>query len=100
MKKFYARWDTIKVVEVERETASCVFMNKKNWKGNQIREAKNADWYSYHDTWQAAHDWLVARAQRLLDEAKRRAAEATIQIDVRAAELEKVKALKEPEEDR
>ena len=52
----------IEVVECVRETAQSVWVRRKSWGGEvESREAKSCDGHQYHDTWEAAHAFLMER---------------------------------------
>lgn len=68
--KYKRQLDGIEKVEVLRETASSVWIATKI---GDRRESKATDWFSYHDTWAAAHKVIadeagknIARAQDAL----------------------------------
>ena len=52
----------IEEVEVERESDKCVWISGR-------RQAKDG-WMQYHETWQAAKDYLVRRAERSVQAAR------------------------------
>ena len=59
------RWRlTIKPIEVERETASYVWMKSLRCC------SKRSKFESYFDTWDEARDWLIAETTRDLDNAR------------------------------
>lgn len=55
----------IEEIEIQRETKSSVWINNK-------REAKECTWHIYHDTWQAAHDYLKQTANLKVEGARNR----------------------------
>jgi len=56
--------ELIEPVEVERETASSVWINGR-------RNAKITDWRCYHDTWGEAKAYLLKLAESKLNSARR-----------------------------
>jgi hypothetical protein len=59
--------DSIKQIEIERETAQCVWLytnsiDKNNVRGTR-RSAKRDSYAQYHDTWGDAHAFLIAKAE-------------------------------------
>jgi hypothetical protein len=73
-------------VEISKETECFVWV-----KGNQkdFREAKNSAWSAFHDTWQAAKDYLVARESQKVDALR-------LQLERAKGELGNAKGLREP----
>ena len=61
--KYRTRFDKIEALEVERETSHQVFLPAKNGM-RASRENKVSDWSNWHDSWDAAHAFLVANAER------------------------------------
>ena len=57
----------IEAFEVLRTTAKQVVLPSPRRKGGEEREAKETDWYSWHETWEAAHGRIVADAQKKVD---------------------------------
>lgn len=47
----------IQLVEIARETNSSVFILRGN--GREVRESKDTDWHSYHDTFELAKENLL-----------------------------------------
>ncbi len=62
MKKYKTTsWsDNIEEVEIIRETDKSVF--NMGWRGEE-RSAKSSEYCIYHNTWSAAHGYLVGRTQ-------------------------------------
>lgn len=54
----------IETVEVERETDSSVWINGR-------RNAKTTSWDKYWDSWEEAHAYLLEKAERSLQSARR-----------------------------
>ena len=57
---YYQNSGLIKLVQVEKETTKCVVINGQ-------RKFKNSDWKNYHDTYQAAYDYLLNEATVSVD---------------------------------
>lgn len=53
----------IKNVEVEKETASSIWINGR-------RNAKRSDYHNYFDTFQEAKDFCIAESQKRVDGAR------------------------------
>jgi hypothetical protein len=76
--KYKTGWGDNKIerVEVLRETEASVYLarNSRVWskdeKGER-REAKNSEFAQYHDTWEAAKSYLLAKAENELTKARR-----------------------------
>ncbi len=66
MIKYRTESNKIEAMEVERETDKQVVLPAKNGYPSR-RENKVSDWRNWHDTWEAAHAFLVANAQRDID---------------------------------
>lgn len=68
MKKFKAQFNTIREVEILRETdKQVVFLTElSSGKQREDRQSKISDWTGYFDSWDEAHEWLLAPAQRKL----------------------------------
>ena len=63
MIKYRTRFDKIEALEVERETDKQVVLPASGgFRGR--RENKVSDWSNWHDTWEDAHAFLVANAER------------------------------------
>jgi hypothetical protein len=63
--KYYAYFDKIKAVEIERESAVSV------WNLRGSRECKKTDWSGYFDTWEEAKQFLLEVSQKEIDKYKR-----------------------------
>tara|TARA_R110000851_G_scaffold267894_1_gene420476 strand:+ start:205 stop:474 length:270 start_codon:yes stop_codon:yes gene_type:complete len=57
---YYQSSGIIGLVQVEKETTKSVFIDGR-------RKSKNSDWTSYHDTYQAAYDYLLNKAKVSVD---------------------------------
>lgn len=62
MIKFRTQFEEIRAIEVVRETDKQIVWLNKN--GHEQREAKASSWRNWHDTWEDAHAFLVAGAER------------------------------------
>jgi hypothetical protein len=58
---------SIRQVEVRRETEASVFVADKSPRSLERRIAKSSEFHRYHGTWEAAHAYLLGRAQAQLD---------------------------------
>ena len=75
MIKYRTRFDEIEALEVERETAHQVFLPANN--GIRAgRENKVSDWRNWHDSWEVAHAFLVANAERDVESLRMRLEQA------------------------
>ena len=63
MTKYRSRWQEIELVEVERETESCVWINGR-------KNSKATSYECYHDTAEQAKQHIIAEAQKEVDAAK------------------------------
>ena len=63
MIKYRTRFDKIEALEVERETDKQVVLPSSGGT-RSYRENKVSDWSNWHDTWEDAHAFLIARAER------------------------------------
>ena len=54
----------IEEIDVERETDSSVWINGR-------RSAKNSSWHKYWDSWEEAHAFLLEKAEKSLQSARR-----------------------------
>jgi len=63
MIKYRTRFDKIEALEVDRETDKQVVLPARNG-FRSSRENKVSDWSNWHDTWEAAHSFLIAEAER------------------------------------
>ena len=62
----------IERVECVKETAQCVWIESR-WgtqKGKTRRESKVSEWARFHDSWDAAKQYLLSREQRNIEQAK------------------------------
>jgi hypothetical protein len=91
-------YDTeIKRVECTRETEKAVWAQEYPWRidGRKVpverRRMKQSEDDAYHDTWEAAHAFLLERATTALDNARSRLAQAQ-------GTLGNVKGMRKPEE--
>ena len=82
MLKYMTRYNKIEAVEVVRETPQQVVILNRS--GRETRENKRSDsWSNWHDTWEAAHAFLVAEAEDDMEGLRKRlerASEKLIQI--------------------
>jgi len=89
MKKYVTgtgRWGVaakIEVVEIERETESSVWV-----RGNRL--GKITESHVYHDSWAAAHSYLLEKAKGKVEYARR-------QLEEHKSYLGNVKGMKNPE---
>ena len=58
----------IEAVEVLRETEQCVYVPRGK---HERREFKATRWDRYHDSWEDAHQYLMSKAERKIDDARR-----------------------------
>lgn len=81
-KKYIAclMWQEIKLVEIEKESDSCVWVQGR-------RKLKKSDYESYHDTEERAKECLIDDAESKVDSAERALIHAK-------AKLEKAQAAK------
>ena len=82
--------NNIEQVQVIRETAACVYVKSEGWqKGgkSERREAKHGEFAQYHDTWQAAHEYLVQKAEA-------KVASARLQLERLSGALGNIKGMK------
>jgi hypothetical protein len=73
--KYRTRFYKIEALEVERETDHQVFLPAKNGM-RASRENKVSDWSKWHDSWEAAHAFLVAHAERDVESLRMRLEQA------------------------
>ena len=68
MKKYrnggYGR-NPIEEIEIERETATSVWIKVSN--GKDRRNSKKTEWHNYFDTWEEAKDFLLKNAERKVE---------------------------------
>ncbi|GAB1407704.1 hypothetical protein MASR1M8_16230 [Thermomonas brevis] len=79
----------IKAFEVLRTTEKQVVLPNLHRKGGEEREAKETEWYTWHETWEAAHARIVADAQKKVDILRR-------QLERANGELGNAKGMKPP----
>lgn len=87
------RYDSkIERMECTRETARTVWYMASGGIRGQIerKQSKDGDWHQLHDSWDAAHVFLMGRAQRSLESAR-------IQLASAQGEFGNVKGMKKPE---
>ena len=75
MKKYRTtHYNDAKIDEVEilRETDSSVFTATTRGRKKEQREAKVSGYHQYHDTWEAAHKYLLEMAQNELKRCEQR----------------------------
>ena len=85
MKKFRAYRDEIIEHEIVKETEKQI-VYKSKWGGNDIRESKDARWYSWHDTFEDAK-------QKLVEDAKSKINTCIYSLEYAKKELSKIEAL-------
>lgn len=61
--KYRTQFNKIEALEVERETDRQVVLPARDGFRSR-RENKVSAWSNWHDTWEAAHAFLVAKAER------------------------------------
>ncbi len=71
MKRYQTtRWDIkIEEIEVLRETDNFVIVPTEG-RRKERREAKKSEFHLYHETWEAAHTYLLQRAEERVDQAR------------------------------
>jgi hypothetical protein len=77
----------IEAVEVEKETEKCVWIK---YKYETRREAKGSGYRCYFDAWEAAHAYLLQKAENECAGCRRRLEEAN-------GHLGNIKGMKKPE---
>ena len=82
------RWAKIEPFEVLRTTEKQVVLASPR-KGSEERQAKETEWYTWHDTWEEAHARAVANAQRKVDSLRK-------QLERANGELGNAKGMKPP----
>lgn len=75
MIKYRTRFDKIEALEVERETDKQVVLPAKGG-CRGMRENKVSDWSNWHDTWEAAHAFLITNAERDVESLRMRLEQA------------------------
>lgn len=73
MIKYRTRFNKIEAIEVLRETDKQVFLLVD---AKERREHKVCDWYAWHDTWEDAHDFLIAEAEKTVNSLRLRIEQA------------------------
>lgn len=69
MIKYRTRWDNIEAVEVLRETDKMVFVHGRGGRKEE-REAKRSDYQNWFDSWGEAKAFLVANAEKDVEDAR------------------------------
>ena len=71
MKRYHTtRWSIeIEEIEVLRETNSFMILSQEG-RRKERREAKKTDYHLYHETWKAAHTYLLQRAEGRVDQGR------------------------------
>ena len=82
MRMWKTYWSEIHAVDVDRANETSVFIGGK-------RKARRSSWETYHETWDAAHDFLLEAARMSHQHAQRN-------LDRARSALEAVKAMKPP----
>ena len=82
-------WAKIEAIEVLRTTEKQVVLPNPHRKGGEKREAKETEWCTWHETWEAAHARIVADAQKKVDSLRR-------QLERANGELGNAKGMKPP----
>lgn len=78
-------------VEVVREmTKQLIVLEEWNGKKHENRVAKMSEYHQYHYTWEEAHNYLVSKAEKSVEYAKR-------QYEYAQGQLEKIKNMTKPE---
>ena len=80
MKKYRTRWQEIELVEIEKETESCVWIKGR-------KSLKRSTFESYHDTEYDAKGFIIGEAEDNLTAAER-------SVEYCKQKLEKAKAAK------
>ena len=86
---YRVRWAKIEAFEVLRTTAKQVVLPSPHKKGGEEREAKETDWHTWHETWEAAHTRIVADAQKKVDSLR-------LQLECANSALGNAKGMKPP----
>jgi hypothetical protein len=85
MIKYRTRFNKIEALEVERETAQQVVLSSKNGQRGS-RENKVSDWSNWHDSWDAAHAFLIANSEKNV-------ASARVKLERAKGELGQIKGM-------
>ena len=78
----------IQEIEVLRETDKCVYVADRF--GKERRQMKESRYEQIHETWEAAHQFLMEGQQEKVDRLRR-------QLEVANSTLGNIKGLKKPE---
>lgn len=85
-------YDTkIEPIECTRETAQIVWRLVGGLKREERKQAKSSEWHQLHDSWDAAHAFLMERAEAKL-------ANARTQLASAQGAYGNVKGMKKPEQ--
>ena len=79
----------IEAFEVLRTTAKQVVLPSTQRKGGEEHQAKETEWYTWHETWEAARARIVADAQKKVDGLR-------LQLERAKGELGNAKGMKPP----
>ena len=90
MLKYKTKFEKIEAVEILRETEHQVVLPPTHTNGKERREQKRCYWYAWHDSWDDAHAYLVAKAQADVDSLRLQLARAN-------GKLGNIKGMKKPE---
>jgi len=75
MIKYRTRFDKIKAIEIERETEKQVFIPAKDG-FRPYRENKMSSVQTWHDSWDEAHAFLVAKSEHEVETLRMRLEQA------------------------
>jgi hypothetical protein len=91
MKKYKtSSWDTkITEIEIVRETPAFVTYVENYWGKSQERRQKKDGREKFHDTWELAHAYLLAKAEESVKAARRN-------LELANSEYGNVKGMKRP----
>lgn len=89
MLMYRLRWNQIEAFEVLRTTEKQVVLANKHRRGGEERENKETEYYSWHETWEAAHARLLADAQAKVYGLRK-------QLECANGELGRIKGMKAP----
>ncbi len=84
MIKYRTRFDEIKAIEVLRETDKQVVLLVGK---TERRENKVSGWSNWHDTWEDAHAFLIAQAEREVNSLR-------LQLELAKGTLGQIKGIK------
>lgn len=79
----------IEAFDVLRTTEKQVVLASSHRAGGEQRQAKETDWFSWHESWESAHARLVAVAQEKADGLR-------LQLERAEGALENAKGMKPP----